>query len=103
MIGGMICPPVEAAASTAAAKSLSYPVFFIIGIVILPEPTVFATKLQEYIPARALEIPADFDNPPVVRPAMALAILIKNVRIFVFSRKEAKMIKRTINVEQTPI
>ena len=41
MIGGIICPPVEAEASTAAANSGLYPVFFIMG-------TVSYTQLDVY-------------------------------------------------------
>ncbi len=53
IIGGIICPPVEAAVSTPAAKMGLNPFFFIIGIVIEPVDTVFATALPEIVPIRA--------------------------------------------------
>ena len=71
--------------------------------VTLPEPTVLATELPEYIPSRALEITATLAGPPVARPAMEFAISIKKVPIFVFSRKDPRIINKTINVEHTPI
>lgn len=77
MMGGIIWPPVEAAASTAAAKSLSYPVFFMIGMVTLPEPTVLATELPEYIPSKALDITATLAGPPLANPATEFAISMK--------------------------
>ena len=45
MTGGISCPPVEAAASTAPAKFLCYPSFLIMGMVKLPVPTTLATEL----------------------------------------------------------
>ena len=62
MIGGMIVR-LSAAASTAPAKSLSYPVFFMIGI-ICAEPTVLATELPEYMPSITLAMTATFAGPP---------------------------------------
>src|SRR4030042_6065031 len=69
--GGIICPPVDAAASTAAANSGLYPSFFIIGIVKLPEPTVFDTELPDIVPSRALVITATLAGPPEENPAIA--------------------------------
>ena len=73
MIGGMICPPVEAAASTAPANSPGYPVDFIIGIVTEPVVTVLPTEDPETIPHRAEEITATLAGPPDADPAMQLA------------------------------
>ena len=53
MIGGIICPPVEAAASTAPANSPGYPVFFIIGMVTEPVVTVLPTEEPDTMPHRA--------------------------------------------------
>src|SRR5699024_12254470 len=52
--GGIICPPVDAEASVAAANSGLNPAFFIIGMVKEPEATVFPTELPETIPCSAL-------------------------------------------------
>ena len=52
MIGGMIWPPVEATASTAAANGGRKPVRFISGIVIGPSTITLATALPETVPNR---------------------------------------------------
>ena len=101
IMGGIICPPVEAAASTAAANSLLYPMLFITGIVTLPLPTVLATELPEYIPSSADDITATFAGPPDAYPAMEFARSTKNEPIPVFSRNAPRIIKNTINVEHT--
>ena len=103
IIGGIICPPVEAAASTAPANSGLYPVFFIIGIVTDPVVTVLPTDDPETIPHRAEEITATFAGPPEEAPAMELARLIKKAEIPVRSRKAPKMINTTIYLAQTLI
>ena len=96
IIGGIICPPVEDAASTAPANSGRYPVFFIIGIVILPVVTVLATELPETIPQRAEEITATFAGPPLDAPAMELAIEMKKSEIPDRSKNAPKIINITI-------
>ena len=92
----------EAAASTAAANSGLYPVFFMIGIVTLPLPTVLATELPEYIPSSALAMTATLAGPPMAWPAMEFARSMKKVPIPVFSRKDPRMMNRTIKVAHTP-
>ena len=52
MIGGMICPPVEATASTAPANSGRKPVRFISGMLICPVTMTLATALPEMVPNR---------------------------------------------------
>ena len=96
MIGGMICPPVEEAASTAPANSPGNPVSFIIGIVTEPVVTVLPTEDPETIPQRALEITETFAGPPVAEPAKALAHWIKNSEIPVASKNAPKMMKSTM-------
>ena len=86
IIGGIICPPVDAAASTAPAKFFSYPNFFIMGMVNAPLPTTFATELPEIVPSSALESTATFAGPPDAQPAIAFAISMKNFPSPVFSR-----------------
>ena len=96
MIGGMICPPVEAAASTAPANSPGYPVFFIIGIVTEPVVTVLPTEEPETMPHRAEEMTATFAGPPDAKPARQFAHEMKKSDIPVASRKAPKIINRTI-------
>ena len=102
MIGGMICPPVEAAASTAAANSGRYPIFFIIGIVMDPDPTVFATEEPDAIPSRADATTATFAGPPVKRPTAAFAKRMKKSATPVRSRNAPKMMKITMYFTHTP-
>ena len=52
MIGGMIWPPVEATASTAAANGGLKPLRFISGIVIGPSTITLATALPDTVPNR---------------------------------------------------
>ena len=81
IIGGIICPPVEAAASVAPANSGLNPAFFIIGMVKDPVATVFPTELPETVPCSALATTAAFAVPPVKRPVKAKAISLKNFPI----------------------
>ena len=103
IIGGMICPPVDAAASTAPANSDLYPVRFIIGIVTEPVVTVLPTEDPETIPHKAEEITATFAGPPALAPATALAKSIKNFEIPVRSRNAPKIINTTIYFAHTSI
>ena len=96
MIGGMICPPVDAAASTAPAKSGLYPVLTIIGMVTEPVVTVLPTEEPETIPQRAEEITATFAGPPTEEPATQFARSIKNAEMLVLSRNAPKMINTTM-------
>ena len=73
MIGGIICPPVDATASTAPANWFLYPMRFIIGIVMLPVPATFATALPEIIPNSALDMTATLAGPPRILPATPFA------------------------------
>ena len=65
MIGGMICPPVEATASTAPANSGRKPVRFISGMLICPVTMTLATALPEMVPNRLDETTATLPGPPV--------------------------------------
>ena len=96
MMGGMICPPVEAAASTAPANSPLYPVFFIIGIVTEPVVTVLPTEEPDTIPHRAEEITATLAGPPADAPATVLARSMKKLAIPVRSRNAPKIINTTM-------
>ena len=94
MIGGMICPPVEATASMAAAASGLKPVFFIIGMVSQPSTMTLATAEPEMVPNRLEETTATLPGPPRAPPAIALAKFMKNCPAPDFSRNVPKMMKR---------
>ena len=96
IIGGMICPPVEEAASTAPANSGRYPVFFIIGIVTEPVVTVLPTEEPETIPHSADEITATFAGPPADQPAIRFANEMKKFAMPVRSKNAPKIINRTM-------
>ena len=64
MIGGMIWPPVEAVASTPPAKDGLNPRLMIIGMVITPVPTTFATAEPDIVPNRLEAMIAAWAGPP---------------------------------------
>jgi hypothetical protein len=71
MIGGMICPPVDAAASMPPASSGLYPSFFMSGMVKAPDVTTFAIALPEMDPMKPDATTAALAGPPRCRPAAA--------------------------------
>ena len=73
MIGGVICPPQEADASTAPAKRPEKPDFFINGIVKAPVVTVLAMGEPEIMPKKPEETTETFADPPDARPAIMVA------------------------------
>ena len=73
------------------------------GMVKLPEPTVFATELPEIMPCSAEAITATLAGPPTAAPAIELAMSRKYLPTPVLSRKEPKRINSTMKVEQTPM
>ena len=64
MIGGMICPPVEATASTAAAKCGLKPVRFISGMEIGPSTITLATAEPEMVPNSDDDTTETLPGPP---------------------------------------
>ena len=94
MTGGMICPPVDAAASTAPANSGRYPVFFMSGMVMEPVETVFATELPLTVPCRALATTAAFAGPPTEPPQAPMAIPVIQSPTPLAFRKVAKIRNR---------
>ena len=82
-MGGVNCPPFEATASIAAASTGEYPVFFIMGIVIVPVVATFATELPLIIAIAPLDTTATFAGPPDCRPKRESAIEIKTAPAFV--------------------
>lgn len=73
MIEGMICPPVEATASTAPANLASYPVSFMRSMVKLPVVTTLPAELPPIGPKSADAMIATLAGPPRARPAIANA------------------------------
>jgi hypothetical protein len=62
--GGMIWPPVDATASTAAAASGLKPVRFIMGMVSQPSTMTLATAEPEMVPNMLDETTATLPGPP---------------------------------------
>lgn len=91
--GGMIAPPVDAQASTAAAYSGEYPVLFIVGIVIQPSTATLATALPLIIPNSPLATTDTFAGPPRTLPRRAEANFVKNVPPPVACSVELKIMK----------
>ena len=69
----MICPPVEATASTAAANGGWKPVLFISGMVIGPSTITLATALPDTVPNRLELTTETLPGPPAVWPVIARA------------------------------
>src|SRR5699024_42197 len=78
MIGGMTCPPCDETASTAPAKRLLKPNFFINGIVNEPVIAALAAPLPVIIPTIALEPTAESAGPPVLFPNNEKEKSVKN-------------------------
>ena len=85
--GGMIWPPVEATASTAAANGGRKPVRFIRGMVIGPSTITLATALPETVPNRLEETIATLPGPPAVWPVIDMAKSMKSWPVPLFSMK----------------
>jgi hypothetical protein len=88
MIGGMICPPVEATASTAAANGGRKPLRFIRGMVIGPSTITLATALPDTVPNRLELTTATLPGPPAALPVMARAKSMNNWPVPLFSMNE---------------
>ncbi len=76
MMGGMMAPPVEAVASTAAANSGSKPFFFIIGMVKVPVPMTLAVGLPLMEPKKPEATTATLAGPPRMWPNREVARLV---------------------------
>ena len=70
-------------------------------MVTAPVVTVFPTEEPDTMPQRAEEMTATFAGPPANRPAIQFASEIKKLEIPVLSKNAPKMIKTTMNFEQT--
>jgi hypothetical protein len=101
MTGGMIWPPVDAVASTAAANGGRKPVRFMSGIVSQPSTMTLATAEPEMVPKRLEETTEIFPGPPRAPPVTARAKSMKNCPVPDFSRKAPKTTKRITYVADT--
>ena len=102
MTGGMSCPPVLAAASTAAAKRGRNPARRINGIVKVPVVTTFATALPLREPISALDTAAVMAGPPRLLPATRFARAIRRAPPPAASRTAPKRMKRKTKSALTP-
>ncbi len=103
MTGGMICPPVEAAASTAPAKEPGNPRFLIRGMVTAPVPTTFDTTLPDDMPKTLEAIIAAWAGPPRVPPVARSAMRIITSPAPVPSSKAPNTMKMKTNSTTTPV
>src|SRR5699024_10694742 len=103
MIGGMICPPCDATASTAPENLLLYPSFFINGIVNEPVIAALAAPFPVIVPTSALEPTEDRAGPPVLLPNTPKAKLVKNCPPPDFIKNDPKITNRINTVELTYI
>jgi len=102
MTGGMICPPVPAAASTPAAKTGLYPTLFMRGIVKEPTVTALATEEPLMEPMKPLAMTATLAGPPDDQPARAMAMSMKSCARPVRAMKRPKSTKWKTKVATTP-
>jgi hypothetical protein len=100
MIGGISCPPVEAAASTPAANLGRNPFDFISGMVITPVEAVLAIADPLIVPVSADESTATNAAPPRVRPATTFDSSITKSLAPEATRKPPKIMKRVMLVEE---
>ena len=91
MIGGISCPPVDAAASIAPAVLFLYPPSFIIGMVMAPVDATFDTALPDTDPKNAEPKIAILPAPPLFRPANAREKSEKNLAPPVASKSWASI------------
>ena len=97
MIGGMICPPELAVASTAPAKAGGKPIRFIVGIVKAPVVATLATAEPESIPKKELAITATWPGPPRIRPPPSFARSMKVLPTPVAKRTGPKITNSAIS------
>ena len=100
MMGGVICPPLEAAASTAPAKCALNPRFLINGIVMTPVPTTLATALPEIVPNNPLAMVAAAAGPERTRPVAASASFTSTRSIVISVLTDYGPFKKTTIEEQ---
>ena len=94
MTGGVSCPLVDDATSTAPAFSAGNPTRFISGIVKVPVVTVLAIDEPEISPVAADAATAAFAGPPVRCPIKANASLMKVIAGSRFFQQRAEKDKK---------
>ncbi len=92
--GGMICPPIDAVASTPPANAARYPKRFISGMVNCPVVTTLATPDPEIVPISPDEITATLAAPPSLWPTSPSDTSEKSRIIPARSRKLPNRMKR---------
>src|SRR6056300_1162972 len=100
MIGGISCPPVDAAASTPAANWGRNPFAFIRGMVITPVDAVFAMADPEMVPVSADDNTATKAAPPLIRPATSLDNSMTKSLAPDTTKKPPKIINNVILVDE---
>ena len=101
--GGIICPPVEATASTAAATRFGYPSFSIAGNVTIPVEATLAEAEPEIDPKRADARTETFAPPPFSLPAAATAIFINPLPASPAFKTAPKITKIATIETETPV
>ena len=101
MTGGMICPPVEATASTAPAKWGWYPTLFIRGMVNIPVVQTLATEEPEIVPMIPELTTATLAGPPADQPASAMDRSMMYLPSPVCSTMEPNRMNMKTNVAET--
>ncbi len=99
MMGGMIIPPVEAAASTAPANFGFNPMDFIKGMVNVPVVATLATADPLNDPVNALDNTATWAGPPRLLPAMARARSLNSCVAPLTDRNAPNRMNMTMKVE----
>ena len=92
--GGMICPPIEAVASTPPAKAARKPKRFISGMVNCPVVTTLATPEPEIVPISAEAMTADLGRPAAPWPTRPSATSLNSAIMPARSRNAPKRMKR---------
>ena len=102
MTGGVNCPLVEDATSTAPAFSRENPIRFINGIVNVPVVTVLAMEDPDIIPVIMEDKTAALAGPPRSAPKSAIATLMNQFPPPAFSSRAPNRTNRKIIVVETP-
>ena len=101
--GGMICPPDDATASTAAANRLGYPNRVMAGSVIAPVDATFAEAEPEIDPNKADDITETLAAPPLRCPAAAAAMFMNPCPAAPAFRTAPKITKIATTLTDTPV
>jgi hypothetical protein len=94
MTGGSNIPPLEATASTPAAKAGLKPVFFIRGMVTAPVIIMLATGEPVMLPTRALDATDVWAGPPLIFRPTHMPTMVKKSLALVISNTVPNRINR---------